>query len=154
MKNQSVAQGRFVEIEYVLSEAVDGGEVIEDCPAEQAFGFTVGAGEVLDAFEKALEGLKPGEPFDFVIPCDEAYGRVTDEAIVMIPRNVFEVNGKFDKEAVRAGEVVPMGDEDGNEVLGLILEVFDEEVEMDFNHPFADLDLHFEGMICDVRDEE
>ena len=52
MKNQSVAQGRFVEIEYVLSEAIDGGEVIEDCPAEQAFGFTMGAGEVLEAFEK------------------------------------------------------------------------------------------------------
>ena len=71
MKNLSVAEGLFVEIEYVLSEAGPEGEVLEECPAEQAFGFKIGSGDVLPAFEKALEGKKVGEPFDFVIPCEK-----------------------------------------------------------------------------------
>ena len=43
MKNLTVAEGLYVEIEYVLSESGPDGEVLEECPAEQAFGFKVGA---------------------------------------------------------------------------------------------------------------
>ena len=124
MKNLSVADGLFVEIEYVLTEEGPDGEVLEECSAEQAFGFRMGAGEVLPAFEKALLGKKTGEPFSFTIPCAEAYGETTTEAIHTLPKSIFEVD------------------------------VSDTEVEMDFNHPFADIDLHFEGTVCDIREEE
>ena len=46
-----------------------------------------------------------------------------------------------------------MNDEDGNEIFGVVVDVLDDEVQMDFNHPFADLDLHFSGRICDIREE-
>jgi FKBP-type peptidyl-prolyl cis-trans isomerase SlyD len=154
MKNLAISEGLYVELEYVLSEAGAEGEVIEECPAEQAFGFTIGAGEVLPAFEKALDGKKSGEPFNFTIPCAEAYGETTSDAIVEIPREVFEMDGKFDEESVQPGEVLPMSDDEGNEVYGTVLEVGNATVRMDFNHPFADLDLHFEGTVCDVRDSE
>jgi FKBP-type peptidyl-prolyl cis-trans isomerase SlyD len=154
MKNLSISEGLFVEIEYVLSEAGPEGEVIEECPAEQAFGFTIGEGDVLPAFEKALEGKKSGEPFDFVIPCAEAYGEMTADAIVDVPRDIFELDGAFDNEVIKPGEVLPMSDDEGNEVYGIVLEVGESSVKMDFNHPFADLDLHFEGTICDVRESE
>ena len=67
MKILSVAADLFVEIEYVLTEEGPDGEVLEECPEEQAFGFKMGAGEVLPAFEKALLGKKPGEPFSFCL---------------------------------------------------------------------------------------
>ena len=44
-----------------------------------------------------------------------------------------------------------MKDDEGNELFGIVLDVSDTEVEMDFNHPFADIDLHFEGTVCDIR---
>ena len=44
-----------------------------------------------------------------------------------------------------------MNDDEGHEVYGIVLDLTDTEVEMDFNHPFADVDLHFEGTICDIR---
>ena len=52
--------------------------MLEDCPAEQAFGFKW-AREVLPAFEKALQGKKVGEPFSFTIPCVNAYGGTSAE---------------------------------------------------------------------------
>ena len=44
-------------------------------------------------------------------------------------------------------------DEDGNEMVGVVVSISKTEVEMDFNHPLAELDLHFIGSICDVREE-
>jgi FKBP-type peptidyl-prolyl cis-trans isomerase SlyD len=83
----------------------------------------------------------------------DAYGQTSEDAIVMIPKDVFQVNGKFDEENVQVGEALPMNDEDGNEVFGIVVDITDSEVQMDFNHPFADLDLQFSGRICDIRDE-
>ncbi len=154
MKNISVAKGLFVEIEYVLTESGPDGEVLEECPAEQAFGFKIGGGEVLEAFEKALEGKTKGEPFSFTIPCADAYGETTTDAIHSLSREIFEIDGKFDSERVKPGEVIPMKDDEGNEMYGIVLDVSDTEVELDFNHPFADIDLHFEGTICDIREKE
>ena len=89
-----------------------------------------------------------------VIPCTEAYGVTTDDAIVMIPKTVFELDGEFDEEHIQEGEAIAMNDEDGNEMVGVVVSISKTEVEMDFNHPLAELDLHFVGSICDVREEE
>jgi len=156
MKNRIVKEGVFVEIEYVLSEINERGEqgdVLEECVEESAFGFYVGSGEVLEALEKELMGKSPAEPFEVVIPCKDAYGTTTDDAIVMIPKTVFEIDGEFDNEHVQEGEAITMNDDDGNEMVGVVVSISNTEVEMDFNHPFAELNLHFVGSICDVREE-
>ncbi len=75
MEKIIVAPGKFIEIEYILSEATEDGqlgELLEECPAEQAFGFNVGSGEVLESFEKALSGLQAGEPVEVAISCIDA----------------------------------------------------------------------------------
>jgi len=156
MEKLVVAPGKFVEIEYILSETNEEGqlvEMLEECTAEHAFGFTIGSDEVLESFEKALTGLQAGEPFEVAISCIDAYGPTTEDAIVMIPKNIFEIDGEFDEENIQVGEAIPMNDEDGNEIFGVVVDVLDDEVQMDFNHPFADLDLHFSGRICDIREE-
>jgi FKBP-type peptidyl-prolyl cis-trans isomerase SlyD len=47
-----------------------------------------------------------------------------------------------------------MVDEIGNEVRGRVVEVNQAKgyVKMDFNHPLAGKDLHFEGTVLSVRD--
>ena len=71
----------------------------------------------------------------------------------MIPKTIFEIDGKFDNEHVQEGEAIAMNDNDGNEMVGVVVSISNTEVEMDFNHPFAELNLHFVGSICDVREE-
>jgi FKBP-type peptidyl-prolyl cis-trans isomerase SlyD len=73
----------------------------------------------------------------------------------MLPANIFhDENGAFDKEMFQVGSMVPMSDSEGNQLRGRILEVAEETVQMDFNHPLADTDLHFVGTILEVRDAE
>jgi len=71
------------------------------------------------------------------------------------PANIFhDENGSFDNEMFKVGSMVPMSDSEGNQLRGRILEVTDETVQMDFNHPLAGTDLHFAGTILEVRDAD
>ena len=45
-----------------------------------------------------------------------------------------------------------MSDSEGHQLRGTIMEVSDDVVKMDFNHPLAGTDLHFEGQILEVRE--
>ncbi|MFO7938714.1 MAG: peptidylprolyl isomerase, partial [Bacteroidales bacterium] len=76
----------------------------------------------------------------------------SDEAILDLPRHIFEVDGKIDEEIIKVGNVVPMQDKDGNKFNGIILEMKDDAIKVDFNHPLAGDDLFFQGEVMEVRD--
>ena len=70
----------------------------------------------------------------------------------MIPLHVFnDEQGKFDHEYFTVNAIIPMSDGDGNQLRGIIREINEEELKMDFNHPLADTDLHFAGNIAEIR---
>ena len=83
---------------------------------------------------------------------EDAYGPVIDNAIVHVPKNIFEIDGKIDENILQVGNMVPMMDKEGRRLNGKILEIEDEVVKMDFNHPMAGEDLHFQGEVTEVRD--
>ncbi len=62
------------------------------------------------------------------------------------------VEGKIDPEMLRIGNVIPMQDNQGNPLEGLVIGVDEASVKMDFNHPMAGKTLHFAGTIIDLRD--
>jgi len=49
------------------------------------------------------------------------------------------------------GNDIPMQNNEGQTLMGKVLEITDDKVKMDFNHPLAGLDLFFKGEILDVR---
>ncbi len=53
---------------------------------------------------------EPGAKFEFTIPSDEAYGEYNEEHVLDLPKNIFEIDGKFDTERIYAGNVVPLMD--------------------------------------------
>ena len=152
MNKLSIAQGKYVEISYFLRETDAEGEELEICPADDPFGFMVGENQVLPMFEKALEGLAAGDSFEFTLAVDDAYGEEDEEAFVEVPKSAFLVDGELDESVFDLGEVVPMQTEDGEEMLGVVAEVRLNSVVVDFNHPFAGLDLHFVGEVLRVLD--
>ena len=145
-----VQHGAQVEVAYTLRANGPEGEELETCQEESPFVFRMGAEEALEAFENALVGKRVGEPFELTIACDDAYGEETDEAVLSLPKETFMVDGKLDEEVMQAGEVVPLSDDEGNEIVGMVVEVKADAVLVDFNHPLAGLDLHFEGVVVGV----
>ena len=136
-----IVKNRMVTLTYDLRLDDQNGDMIEQATSERPLQFVYGAGQMLPKFEAQLAGFK----FD-------AYGEVNEDAIVELPLEVFMVDGKFDNDLVTIGNTVPMMTGDGQRLNGIVLEVTDQMVKMDFNHPLAGEDLHFEGEIIEVRD--
>jgi FKBP-type peptidyl-prolyl cis-trans isomerase SlyD len=108
---------------------------------------------MLPDFELNIEGKTSGDLFDFHIPAALAYGEHDAQHIAMIPTTIFhDEKGIFDTEMFKLGALVPMSDNEGNQLRGRIIEVDDENVKMDFNHPLAGTALHFSGEIISVRE--
>ena len=147
MKRPIVGAGARVEVSYKLYEKDAKGELLETCGSDEPFTFEAGAEEALPAFEAALNGLEEGAEFSFQIAMDDAYGPEDDSAYVRVPKSSFLVDGEVDDSLFVEGEVVPMETEDEEVLWGVIVEVFVNEVEIDFNHPFAGVDLFFQGRV-------
>jgi len=147
-----ISKHSMVTLTYDLRVDDEKGEVVEKATAEKPLQFLYGAGVMLPKFESHLAGLKQGEPFSIKLTKDDAYGDVNQDAIVELPKHVFLVDGKFDDELIAVGNAVPMMSSNGQRLNGLVLEVNDENVKMDFNHPLAGEDLHFAGEVLEVRE--
>jgi FKBP-type peptidyl-prolyl cis-trans isomerase SlyD len=146
-----IAKHTVVALHYKLQEKDANGEMVEETFGGEPLVFLYGAGQMIPAFEKNLSGMKIGDSFSFGIPANEAYGAVDQDAIISLPINIFEVDGQPDTEILQIGNSVPMSDDEGNQMTGTILEIKEEEVVMDFNHPMAGIDLYFTGLIESVR---
>ena len=87
-----------------------------------------------------------------MIKSENAYGGYSSEAVIEIPKSVFEEDGPADEELLREGNYLTLEDHNGNPLRGRVQKVEDDKVTMDFNHPLAGQDLHFKGGIVDVRE--
>ena len=142
----------MVTLTYNLHVDDENGEMIEQATVSQPLEFLYGAGAMLPKFESHLAGLREGEPFTIKLNMNDAYGEVNEDAVVELPKNVFMVDGKIDEELIKEGNTVPMMSSNGQRMNGLVLNVNDENVVMDFNHPLAGEDLFFSGKVMAVRE--
>ncbi len=146
-----ITENKFVAVTYDLCVGEER-ELMERATNEVPLKFIFGMNMMLPAFEKALKGLGVGDTFSFSIAPEDAYGEYKEEHVLELPKNMFEVDGKFDEEMIQEGKTVPMMDSDGNRLNGSVLEVKDDIVIMDFNHPLAGETLLFEGVVIDVHE--
>lgn len=142
----------MVTLTYDLRVDNESGEMVEQATTERPLEFLYGAGMMLPKFESELAGLKEEELFNISLAKNDAYGEVNNDAIVELPKSVFLVDGNFDSELIKVGNTVPMMSSNGQRMNGLVLEVNDEIVKMDFNHPLAGEDLYFSGKVITVRE--
>ena len=145
---------KYVTVAYELYTDNDKGihELVEKAPIEHPFQFISGLGIALDSFENKILALTEGEAFDFVLKVDEAYGPYEQDHVIELPKETFAINGRFDKDMVYPGAVLPLINADGMRFQGLVLELKDNTVIIDLNHPLAGKDLHFKGQVVTMRD--
>ncbi len=142
----------MVSLIYELRENDSEGRILESLDESKPLSFVFGTGRLLPVFESNIASLSTGESFSFPLKSDVAYGERREEMIIDVPISVFEMDGKLNEDICRVGNEVPMMDHEGNPLNGTILEIGENNVKMDFNHPMADIDLFFTGKILDVRE--
>jgi FKBP-type peptidyl-prolyl cis-trans isomerase SlyD len=147
-----IIKEKVVSITYELRKDEKNGDLVEKVTSENPLTFLYGTGGMLPKFEENLAGMKAGEEFNFGLSSEEAYGPVIDNAIVDVPIDVFKVDGNIDSNILKLGNMVPMMDNSGNRMNGKVIEIKEDAVTMDFNHPMAGKDLFFTGKVTEVRD--
>ena len=106
-----ITANKFVAVTYDLNVGEgEERELMERATAETPLKFIFGTGAMLPAFEDALKGLEVGDKFNFSITPADAYGEYVEEHVLDLPKNIFEVDGKFDSEMIKEGNTVPMMD--------------------------------------------
>jgi FKBP-type peptidyl-prolyl cis-trans isomerase SlyD len=152
-----VTKERVVSLTYQLRIDKPDGEIVESLTKDSPLIFLYGSGNLLPKFEEHINGLKVGDKFKFSLKANDAYGDLNDDAIVSVPISAFEMNGTIDPNMLRIGNKIPMQDSSGNRLTGIVSDVLEDTVKMDFNHPLAGNNLYFDGEITDIRnstDEE
>ncbi len=101
--------------------------------------FQVGSGQIIPGLDKALPGMAVGEKKTVAVVADEAYGQRNPDASHAVPRGQIP-----DNIPLEVGTALQMRSPDGRAIAVTVVEVTDETVTLDANHPLAGKDLTFE----------
>ena len=107
--------------------------------------FLHGHGYLVPGLEEALTDKKNGDTFTANVAAEKAYGERYDNLVQTVPKNMFEGMD------VEVGMSFRATTDDGEQSV-VIIDVTDDEIVVDGNHPLAGVDLTFEVEIIDVRD--
>ncbi|HBZ66334.1 MAG TPA: peptidylprolyl isomerase [Bacteroidales bacterium] len=147
-----VSKNKVVSLTYTLRLNDEQGELVQETGNDQPLVFIYGSGMLLPAFESNIVNLKTKDLFSFGLPASDAYGDFNPNAVIDLDINIFKEDGKLNEELVQIGNTIPMQDSEGNRMDGVVVELTDTNVKMDFNHPLAGKDLHFSGEIVELRE--
>lgn len=141
----TVAKDKVVGVIYTLTD--DQGTVVDTNKGQEALEFIQGHGMMIPGFEKALEGATEGQTLAFSVTPEEGYGESNEDFIIEVPRSAFP-----EDEEVQVGWQVTGTTPDGQMQAFRVLEVSDEKIKLDANHPLAGQNLNFEVEVVSLRD--
>lgn len=138
-----VKEGDKVAIQY--TGRLEDGTVFDSNVGDKPMEFTVGSGEVIEGFDKAVRGVEPGKPTQFKLGPDEAYGGRDEELVIPVRKEI------FGEQQPEAGMDVALKGQDGNVFNGKVVDIKEEQVMVDLNHPLAGETLEFEVEVLEVK---
>lgn len=132
-----------VTLHFELS--LEDGQIVDSNFSQAPASFVYGDGSLLPDFESALLGMSVGQEASFVMSPEKAFGAHNESNIQRMSRSQFSMD-------LEEGMVVSFADMSKNELPGVIAEIGDKEVVVDFNHPLAGRSLTFRAQIVDIEE--
>jgi peptidylprolyl isomerase len=156
-------QGDKVKIDYtgtledgtVFDSTLEGEECspdeceTDDCDDEGCgtgpMALTIGAGDFFPQIEEALIGMSPGEKKTVVIPVEDAFGEYDEERVFTVSRK--DLPDDLNPEI---GDQLGLADENDETIGVTVMDVTDDSITFDANHPLAGEDLTFELELIEI----
>ncbi|CUU69903.1 fkbp-type peptidyl-prolyl cis-trans isomerase slyd [Campylobacter hyointestinalis] len=138
---------KVIKMFYELKDAKTG-ELLESNIDGQEIAFVSGKNQVLESLEAGVINLKSGESTIISIPAAQGVGEYDEAALQVLPKEQFagiELNEGM--------ELFGEG-EDGSSVRVIVKAIGENEVTVDFNHPYAGKDLEFNVKVTENRDAD
>lgn len=140
---QQVKKGDTVKVHY--HGRLEDGTTFDSSQGREPLEFEVGSGMVIAGFDEGVTGMQVGEKKTIHIPASEAYGPVQQEMIMEFPKNRFPADL-----TPEVGMQLNMSNGQGQNFPVVIVEVKDDVVVLDANHPLAGKDLIFDLELVEI----
>lgn len=144
-----IEKNKVVVLSYELEVE---GKVVDAATQDNPLDYIQGMHMLIPRFEDELEGMEEGAVFSFTIQPEEGYGSYDEKRRILLPKSAFTIQGEVREDLMEIGRILPMVGADGSIVNATVVEVKEEGVTMDFNHPMAGKVLNFKGKVLSVRD--
>lgn len=132
-----VKENNTVKVKYTGKLA--DGHVFDSSEGKEPLEFTLGQGQIIPGFEKGLINMKLNEKKTITVSKEEAYGEVDSELIHEVKKAQLpeDMNPEVGMGLVSKSQ-------DGHEINLVVVEVKEETIVVDGNHPLAGRDLIFD----------
>ena len=137
-----IESGKTVKVHY--KGTLNDGAVFDSSEGREPLEFQVGSGQVIPGFDTAVKEMETGSTKTITIPCAEAYGDINAELIAKVPKAQFP-----DNIVPEVGQMLELQSPQGNLPVR-IMDIDEEGVLLDGNHPLAGQDLTFELTLVEV----
>lgn len=141
-----ISQNKVALIHYKLTDK--DGVTIDSSEGRDPLAYIQGIGNLIPGLEQELEGKATGDKLNAVIAPEHAYGKRDESLVQMVPKSGF--NGS--DEELQVGMQVQVETEEQGMAIAVVTKIEEEDVTLDLNHPLADLDLHFDVEVVEVRE--
>lgn len=136
--------GDTVTIDYVLKRG--DGEIVGNTEQAGPQEITLGSGQIFPQIEEVLTGMEVGSEKSVAIPADKAFGPRREELVIDIPRENLPA-----EPVPQPGMAMQAQAQDGSPLTLYILEVGEQVVKADGNHPLAGEDVTFDLTLRDIK---
>jgi len=138
-----VKAGNTIRVEYTgtLADGTEFDSSIGQDPLE----FTVGAGQTIVGFENGVIGMKVGDERELKIQPKDAYGEINPQAVQDIPIEQLDPENE-----IEVGMLIALTSRDGQNIPVKVVEVTEEKITIDLNHPLAGEVLIFKIKILEI----
>lgn len=135
----------YYQFEYAIKN--DEGTVVDSSEGSEPLAFIQGDGRVVRGLEDALRGRDAGDKFSVSIEPEDAYGWPQRSLIRTLGSDMFDV----DLDEIEQGMTFQMGSGIDSQVVKVI-DVGEDEITVDGNHPLAGLTLNFDIKVIVARE--
>ena len=140
---QQVKTGDNVKVHY--HGRLTNGETFDSSEGREPLEFEVGSGMVIKGFDDGVTGMKVGEKKTINIPAENAYGPMNSEMIIEYPKSQFPEHIELE-----IGTPLVMSSASGQQFQVKIVEIKDDVVVLDANHPLAGEELIFDLELVEI----
>lgn len=139
-----IGPGTWVELHYTIKNTR--GQVVDSTQGDSPVAFVWGTGAVVPGVEAALEGAAAGDVITVTVPPEDGYGERSERDLFAVDPSEFP-----DPTAVKVGDEFNAEGDDGAELTMRVVEVHDDHVMVDANHPLAGQTLEWVVRVLKVR---
>ncbi|MCC7400783.1 MAG: peptidylprolyl isomerase [Chitinophagaceae bacterium] len=141
---RKVKSGDKVKVHY--HGKLTSGETFDSSTNRSPLEFEVGSGMVIKGFDEGVTGMIVGEKKTINISYQEAYGPRNSQMVIEVPKENFPKDMEL-----KPGMPLMMSDGSGHDIEVIVIQVKEDSVVLDANHPLAGQDLVFDIELVEIE---